>query len=146
MKLLEDHLGTVKWVGVAACALLFCGWIGTFWSAFGYQTSTVSINVWGGCFETSVYPGGRRTHGWFAVRQPYEVYWLPRLVHGTFTGMRSTHLFVPLWLLLVLIAAPTAWLWYTDRRAKPWQCAKCRYDLRGLDGVVCPECGNANER
>ena len=48
---------------------------------------------------------------------------------------------IPLWFLLLLIAAPTAWLWHTDRRAKPWQCPKCRYDLRGLDGGVCPECG-----
>jgi hypothetical protein len=52
---------------------------------------------------------------------------------------------VPLWLPLLLIAAPTAWLWYTDRRAKPWQCDKCRYDLRGLASesqpTTCPECG-----
>ena len=54
---------------------------------------------------------------------------------------------LPLWLPLLLIAAPTGWLWYTDRRAKPWQCATCRYDLRGLNvrsesgPTVCPECG-----
>ena len=42
---------------------------------------------------------------------------------------------------ILLIAVPTACVWCTDRRAKPWQCAKCRYDLRGLDGGVCPECG-----
>ncbi|MCH9058387.1 MAG: hypothetical protein IIB55_07150 [Planctomycetes bacterium] len=42
----------------------------------------------------------------------------------------------------MLLAIPTAYLWHTDRRAKPWQCAKCRYDLRGLDGGVCPECGH----
>ena len=42
----------------------------------------------------------------------------------------------------LLIALPTVSLWYTDRRAKPWQCPKCRYDLRGLDGGVCPECGH----
>ena len=53
-------------------------------------------------------------------------------------------LIVPLWVPLCLIAAPTAWLWYTDRRAKPWQCRKCRYDLRGLNGGVCPECGEAS--
>ena len=56
---------------------------------------------------------------------------------------------IPLWLPLLLIAAPTAWLWHTDRRAKPWQCATCRYDLRGLDGGgngVCPECGTPTER
>ena len=50
---------------------------------------------------------------------------------------------VPLWLPLLVIALPTMWLWFTDR-AKPWQCPKCRYDLRGLDGGVCPECGAKN--
>ena len=60
----------------------------------------------------------------------------------TFTWSYAT---VPLWLPLLLIAAPTAWLWYTDRRPKPWQCPKCRYDLRGLDGAVCPECGHGVE-
>ena len=51
----------------------------------------------------------------------------------------------PLWLPLLLIAAPTAYLWRTDRRPKPWQCAKCRYDLRGLEGGVCPECGPGHQ-
>ena len=49
---------------------------------------------------------------------------------------------VPLWPIVAILAIPTAYLWRTDRRAKPWQCAKCRYDLRGLDGGVCPECGD----
>ena len=61
----------------------------------------------------------------------------------TFTWSYAT---VPLWIPLLLIAIPTAWLWYTDRRAKPWQCATCRYDLRGLDAGVCPECGTTTER
>ena len=51
---------------------------------------------------------------------------------------------IPLWFPLLLIAVPTAYLWYTDHRAEPWQCPKCRYDLRGLDGGVCPECGAKN--
>ena len=56
--------------------------------------------------------------------------------------LRLWYVEAPLWLPLLLIAAPTAYLWRTDRRAKPWQCPKCRYDLRGLDGGVCPECGH----
>ena len=46
---------------------------------------------------------------------------------------------------ILLIAARTAYLWRTDRRAKPWQCPKCRYDLRGLDGGVWRECGASVE-
>ena len=55
---------------------------------------------------------------------------------------------IPLWIPLLLLAIPTAYLWRADRRAKPWQCPKCRYDLRGLDGGgngVCPECGTTRE-
>lgn len=59
--------------------------------------------------------------------------------------VQNGYIFIPLWLPLLLIAAPTAYLWYIDRRAKPWQCATCRYDLRGLDGGVCPECGEASQ-
>ncbi len=77
--------------------------------------------------------------------QPYQVYWLPRLIHGTISGMQSTHLFVPLWIPLVLIAPPTSWLWYADSRPEPWQCPRCRYDLRGLEGEVCPECGKTSD-
>ena len=72
--------------------------------------------------------------------------------YGLFDSLRNPtdiNVRIPLWLPLLLIAAPTAWLWRTDRRAKPWQCAKCRYDLRGLDGRnngVCPECGTRLER
>jgi hypothetical protein len=34
--------------------------------------------------------------------------------------------------------------WIRARRRRRWQCAACRYDLRGLAaGAVCPECGAA---
>ena len=65
--------------------------------------------------------------------------------NSTDFGRRSIWwFFIPGWCPLTLAVLPTAWLWYTDRRAKPWQCAKCRYDLRGLEGGVCPECGDTN--
>ena len=69
-----------------------------------------------------------------------ETGWMPWKSPNVKQGLGLV--FVPLWLPLLLIAAPTAYLWRADRRAKPWQCPKCRYDLRGLDGGVCPECGN----
>ncbi|MGH7131230.1 MAG: hypothetical protein ACREJO_04725 [Phycisphaerales bacterium] len=61
------------------------------------------------------------------------------------SGLPIAHL--PLWPLAFATVAPAAWL--TARllsRTKPWQCAKCRYDLRGqpgTDGLMkCPECGH----
>ena len=74
----------------------------------------------------------------------YMALWMngPRFeYYGEAHGNKSWGMSCPLWLPLLLIAAPTFWLFYTDRRAKPWQCAKCRYDLRGIDTNKCPECG-----
>ena len=98
---------------------------------------------------------------WFFFRQvhsPWIELWPRWVMQGTGSppvspGLRSmlrrrgtpaftwSYATLPLWFPLLLIAAPTALLWYTDRRAKPWQCAKCRYDLRGITATVCPECG-----
>ena len=50
----------------------------------------------------------------------------------------------PLWLPLLLIAAPTGWLWWRDRASR-WKdhCPnpRCRYLLTGLTSPKCPECG-----
>jgi len=47
----------------------------------------------------------------------------------------------PLWPLTALGAGLLAWRWV--RRVPPGHCRACRYDLRGLSGGVCPECGTA---
>ena len=93
--------------------------------------------------------GGLRRFGPFHIR-PVDSPWIDLRPDGIMPhrfGRVSTLscAYLPLWLPLLLIAAPTAWLWRTDRRAKSWQCPKCRYDLRGLDGGVCPECGASVE-
>ena len=48
---------------------------------------------------------------------------------------------IPVWMLLLVVAGPTVWLWRTERRVRPGHCPNCGYDLRGLNGGVCPECG-----
>ena len=54
---------------------------------------------------------------------------------------------VPIWTIGVAAAIPTAWLWWSDRRARgSGFCQACGYDLGGLRaGAVCPECGAARE-
>jgi predicted amidophosphoribosyltransferase len=43
---------------------------------------------------------------------------------------------------LLLLALPTAYLFYKDRKPKPGCCTKCRYNLAGLTTNRCPECGS----
>ena len=59
---------------------------------------------------------------------------------------RWTRLLLPLWLPLVLLALPTALLFWLDRRKlRPGSCV-CAYDLTGNVSGVCPECGRCCEQ
>src|SRR4029077_8067454 len=60
-------------------------------------------------------------------------------------GMHTDSLTIPLWLPFLVIATPTALLWYRDRRRRipAGHCQKCAYDLTGNVSGVCPECGMA---
>jgi hypothetical protein len=53
---------------------------------------------------------------------------------------------LPLWIPFVLLALPTAWLWYRDRRRPPGSCPRCGYDLSGAPSGLCPECGGLQVR
>jgi hypothetical protein len=53
---------------------------------------------------------------------------------------------IPLWLPLLLVAVPTALLWWREWRVPPGRCSRCRYDLTGNESGVCPECGTAVDR
>jgi hypothetical protein len=49
---------------------------------------------------------------------------------------------LPLWLLFVVVAAPTAFLWRWDRRrTRSGYCQECGYNLTGNASGICPECG-----
>ena len=138
--------GWVKWVGVAACVFLLCGWIGSFWSAFGYAGRNVTVDLSVGCFEVGVYPFVLSKQGWFASRMNYEVYWLPKVIHGSFGTLRSTLLFLPLWIPLLLVGAATIVAFRHDRRLAPGHCQTCGYDLSHVKSDTCSECGTPLKR
>ncbi len=48
---------------------------------------------------------------------------------------------LPLWIPFLLLAGPSAFLFWRDRRPPPHCCQKCGYDLTGNTSGVCPECG-----
>ena len=51
---------------------------------------------------------------------------------------------MPIWLLFVVVAVPTAFCWWRDRPyVPPGHCRQCGYDLTGNVSGRCPECGEA---
>ena len=146
----------VKWValvGSTLAALLFSMAMfvhaqGEYWressaEGMGFMTDGGAVTVyWGsGVFRGLEVPGVTWRIRW--QRDHRIQRWFQRIDRG---GGAGAFLVIPIWPFVLLIAAPTVYLWYTDRRAKPWQCPKCRYDLRGLEGGDCPECGRPTER
>ena len=147
----------VKWAGMVLSVLVLITYIGSIWlsaDVFRFTNSSfTSVGIRSGrlavmrryCSDGPIF-GGTSIHSIFKRRQPRFYLWCDWAIRentNLSTGwvIHVTAIWIPLWLPLLLIATPTAYFWYTDRRAKPWQCPKCRYDLRGLDGGVCPECG-----
>ena len=61
-------------------------------------------------------------------------------------GSPYAYLRVPLWVIALLAAVPTAGLWWRHLcRGGPCDCPTCGYDLTGLaPGKCCPECGKTS--
>jgi hypothetical protein len=68
--------------------------------------------------------------------------WLPS--SRSYTGAQGVQfeIEIPLWMPFSIVAIPTAFLWWRDRRRiPPGHCRKCGYNLTGNVSGVCPECG-----
>ncbi len=138
-----------KWAGLVVCVLIALAWLVSLPWALFYEGDGWWFGWGGGNLSTgpcSAFCGD----GWESrVRAESlgDVYWgfnWPRhdsMYWGeiTYSGLRF-----PLWLLLIVVAIPTAILFYRDRRhIPPGHCQKCGYDLTGNLSGRCPECGLA---
>ena len=161
----------VKWAGLVATTCLALAMIesGAFWPSFyrshkppsvmwradvvpggvkfskiWYWTSEPTINATTFAFDTRIAYEERTKgfmSGWWWTPDPYA--WLPSYQTIGNKPEVSRYLVIPFWIPLVLVALPTAYLFWPIRKPKPGFCTNCRYDLRGLEGGVCPECGEA---
>jgi hypothetical protein len=144
----------LKWAGTAVCLLL----IGLFALSMRYQVdwknpdASVHLAFWAGhvILDSSATARPLMSRpGWHFGRisgplrdlaavpfRPPSVYW----------SAGRIRLECPLWIPLVLAAAPTVILWRRDRhRPPPGHCQKCGYNLTGNVSGRCPECGMKTE-
>ena len=163
----------MKWSGVTLCVLLFALWLASGWYLlhirFGKQPSagsTVVMSISAGQWHVRQVEAGLSV-----VLGPLDASnrVFPTAGQGTdfYIGPEPTGLMdswdwpkftrepdaigpgyhtsadIPLYLPFLLVALPTGFLFYRDRKARPGHCAVCRYDLRGLPETTmrCPECG-----
>ena len=134
----------LKWTGVGLSLSMIAGWILSTLGSFGGTCSpTLAVDVgFGAIFIV-------RAHGNVRLVSIAQMAWMydrgyphlgllpPRVYFGNSVG-----LVIPFWLLLLLTAIPTAWLWHRDRRKiRPGCCLRCGYDLTGNTSGVCSECG-----
>jgi hypothetical protein len=86
---------------------------------------------------------------WFVGVVGYGSY---RVVRSIVSAVRGTYptsqedamvnLIWTLWLLLLVIGLPTAFIyWRARKRIPPGHCRACGYNLTGNVSGVCPECG-----
>ena len=145
----------LKLIGIAACVSLLLAWAASLWCKtviLLWGDAQIVADQGGVLFEPYAFPllSTERIQitphslGDLGFRAPvlhfyYESFPAARVTFAPFA-------ILPFWLLLLLTAIPTAWLWHRDRRlisSSPDHrlCLRCGYDLNGNTSGVCPECG-----
>lgn len=90
---------------------------------------------------------GPANAGLVALGPDAQIHWWVMFQMTQMPGLRATTLEIPLWLVALFVAVPTAFLWWRDRAVLgPGKCQTCGYELGAIiSGTRCPECGNTNQ-
>jgi hypothetical protein len=129
-----------KWTGLVACGLILLLWVITFFWESGYTGTKYGFSISPGYFGFA-FCGPYRLQGFYLVPAESSCVWAP-IPH-----LCVIDIFVlPFSLLLLVIAIPTAYLFWRDhRRIPPDCCLNCGYNLTGNTSGICPECGTPLE-
>lgn len=144
----------LKWTGLSLSLLIAVAWAVSLRWAFGWRRlddsrryhSSAIIQIGALYVSHLEYRGEDVSSPYWAPDNFYpEFLSVPRILLKPdfwFVRYPDWTLTLPLWIPFVLIAIPTAALWWRDRRRiPPGHCEKCGYNLAGNVSGVCPECG-----
>jgi hypothetical protein len=138
----------LKWAGVVVSIIIAIAWavslrwglIHTRQTRLGVSAITGKTIGYGrimsvsfGCVSCYWNQGLSPERGWWTIRFREPPRWLPVVYSGGAV--------LPLWIPFLLVAIPTTYLWWRDRRIPPGHCQKCGYNLTGNVSGICPECG-----
>lgn len=147
----RSHIRRIaKWTGVVVCVTMAVAWaVSPRREVFFHLVRSDGSVYWVGARKGLILLGGDTdppmllegtwetgfSSSRYGIRQ---LRWLPKV-----TTMGNWVLHCPLWIPFGLIAIPTAYVFYRDRRPPPGHCQECGYNLTGNTSGVCPECGES---
>jgi hypothetical protein len=162
----------LKWAGLVLLLVIAVAWAVSEFYPFDYYRNVppygsrkasrgFSVSLVGGALWLGWIRGVIQAGGIWPFEQEYIRIWLPsidrsilptsddamemashRLWEPYVPTHTEVHIGVPLWIPFLLVAIPTAVLWYRDRRRiPPGHCRNCGYNLTGNVSGICPECG-----
>lgn len=144
----------IKWAGLVASVVTALAWGLSHCWGFGYHYAgrrfaldvavhRESLKITRANLHEAHTPPPERS-GWFRVDSPfidsrdYQFLLLRQYARYGVTCAEARWWLLPF---VIILALPTALLWWRDRRPPAGHCRNCGYNLTGLPEPRCPECG-----